>query len=410
MGMPQPRPSPPTLAHAPTAEMAGRLLGAVDALAAELTAEIFRDEHSYAESTMLSHEQVRDSVRDNLRAMLMALQGHAVTLDTARAAGRLNAELGIPLAAVLHAYRLGGRFIWDRLLSAAIAEGSAAELLPLASRIWIVIDEASSAVAEAYRATTEEQARRHAAARGVMLIAVLEGRIGSASAWEMARLLQLDGHGPFLVVSAEAASPGAGAEPLPGVAGQLRVAGIGSEWIHQIGASVGLLALPSDQAVAVAGGRLAGIAAGRVGISRPIGSPAAAPAAWREAQLALQCLPPGTRGIHVYGSSPVALLAVASPDTAAEVAREVFGQLRELPVREQAVLLETLETWFAVGGSTPRAAGKLHCHRNTVLYRLNRIADLTGRHPAEPGPSAQLYIALQAVRLGTVNAAGPGLA
>jgi hypothetical protein len=382
-----------------TAALVGRLLGSVDPLADQLTAEIFRDEHSYAESSLLSHEQMRDAVRDNLRTVLQALQGQPVTLDAARAAGRLKAELGIPLAAVLHAYRLGGRFIWDRLLTAALAEDSAEELLPMASDIWMVIDEASSAAAEAYRATTEEQARRDATARSVMLTALLDGSTGtSASAWEIARLLRLDGHGPFLVVSAENSAESG--EVLPGVAGQLRAAGIGSEWVQQIGTTVGLLALPNEHAVPTASDRLGCVAAGRVGISRPFGSPAHAPAALREAQLAAQCQPPGSRGTHVYGSSPIALLAAASPETAAEVARTVFGPLRALPEAEQAVLLETLETWFGTGGSTARAASQLHCHRNTVLYRLNRIADLTGRRIAEPGAAAELYIALEATRLG----------
>ena len=381
-----------------TAELVGRLLGAVDPLADELTAEIFRDELSYAESTLLSHDQMRDAVRDNLRTILLALQGQPVTLDAARAAGRLKAELGIPLAAVLHAYRLGGRFIWDRLLTAALAEDSAAELLPMASGIWMVIDEASSAAAEAYRATIEEQARRDAAARNVMLTALLDGSTGNgANAWEIARLLRLDGHGPFLVVSAEDSDP---AVSLASVAGKLRAAGIGSEWIEQLGTTVGLLALPSSQAVDLASDRLAAAASGRVGISRAFGSPVHAPAALREAQLASQCLPPGSRDTHVYGSSPIALLAAASPGVAAEVASTVLGALRKLPSPEQTVLLETLDTWFSAGGSTARAASRLHCHRNTVLYRLNRIASLTGRNPASPDSSAQLYIALQAIRLG----------
>jgi hypothetical protein len=384
-----------------TAELVGRLLGSVDPLAEELTAEIFRDEQSYAESTLLSHEQMRDAVRDNLRTVLQALQGQPVTLDAAREAGKLKAELGIPLAAVLHAYRLGGRFIWDRLLTAALAEDSAEELLPMASDIWMVIDEASSAAAEAYRTTTEEQARRDATARSLMLTALLDGSTGtSASAWEIARLLRLDGHGPYLVVSAESPAESS-AEPLPGVTDKLRAAGIGSVWVQQIGTTVGLLALPHEQAVPTASDRLAAIAAGRVGISRAFGSPGHAPVALREAQLAAQCLPPGSHGTHIYGSSPIALLAAASPSTAAEVARSVFGRLRTLPEPEQAVLLETLETWFGAGGSTARAAERLHCHRNTVLYRLNRIADLTGRRIAEPGAAAQLYIALQALRLGS---------
>jgi DNA-binding PucR family transcriptional regulator len=77
----------------------------------------------------------------------------------------------------------------------------------------------------------------------------------------------------------------------------------------------------------------------------------------------------------------------------------VFGSLRSLPPAEQSLLLDTLSAWFAAGGSTVRAAAALHCHRNTVLYRLNRIAELTGRKIASPDASAELYIALQAVRL-----------
>jgi PucR C-terminal helix-turn-helix domain/GGDEF-like domain len=387
------------------AELVARLLGAVDPLADELAEEILRDELSYAQSPQLSRQQLHEAVRDNLRAVLLALQGEPVGLEAARSAGRLKAELGIPLPALLHAYRLGGRFIWDRLLTAAVDEHSAAELLPIASDIWQLIDESSSAAAEAYRAAVEEKTRRDAAARSVMLAALLDGSAGSsASAWEIARVLRLDGHGPFLVVSAETDTDG---NPVPAAQATLRAAGICSEWIQQTGAAAGLLALPfqpaqsSEHGPALAHDRLGAVAVARVGISRPFGSPAHAPAAWREAQLAVSCLPPGSAGTHVYGSSPIALLAAASPDMAAEVSRTVFGPLRALPAAEQAVLLDTLDAWFRVGGSTARAAGSLHCHRNTVLYRLNRITDLTGHRTTDPAASAELYIALQAVRLGS---------
>jgi hypothetical protein len=232
-----------------------------------------------------------------------------------------------------------------------------------------------------------------------MLTALLDGSTASsASAWEIIRQLRLDA--PFLVVCAE--DPGADA-----AAGRLRAAGIGSEWVQRIGSTVGLLALPSAHAADLVSERLGSVVPGRVGISRPFASPAHAPAALREAQLAAQCLPPGSTGTHVYGSSPVALLAAASPDTAAEVARTVLGPLRALPPAEQAVMLDTLDAWFAAGGSTASAAARLHCHRNTVLYRLNRIADLTGHRVTEPCSAAQLYIALQAFSLITSAADTP---
>ncbi|MFF9817567.1 PucR family transcriptional regulator [Streptomyces sp. NPDC014006] len=378
-------------------ELVGRLLTEVDRLAEDLTDQILGGEHAYAESTLLGRAQLRAVVRDNLSTMFTALQGRPTTLDAPRAAGRLKAEQGIPLAALLHAYRLAGRFIWDRLLAVAVDEESTVQLLHLASDMWAAIDDYSGAAADAYRAAVEERSRRDAVARSMMLTTLLEGRAGThASAWEIARVLDLDRQGPFVVVCAEVHDR---VEPLPSVRGRLGAAGIGSEWLQQIGAWVGLLSLPHEQALAVAADQLTAIALSRVGLSRAFTSPVNAPAAWRQAQLAVQCLPYGTHGTHLYGSAPVSLLAAASPETAQEVAGAVLGPVLALPPQERATLLATLHAWFTAGGSTTAAADRLHCHRNTVLYRLGRIADLTGRRTTDAESSAELYIALAAVRL-----------
>lgn len=379
--------------------LVGRLLVDVDALSEELTVEIMDSEESYAESSLLDRERLRTVVRDNLLALLTVLRGGPSTLAAPRAAGRLKASQGIPLAALLHAYRTAGRFIWERLLLLTSEEESAAQLLLKVSDIWMAIDEYSSAAAEAYRTTVEVRVRRDTAARRVMLATLLDGRAGtSAGAWEIARVLKLDRKGVFLVVCAETH---AGEEVPAGLGDRLRAIGIGSEWVCQIGALAGLMTLPNEQMLDAAVEHLTGIGRGRLGVSRPFSAPVNAPTAWREAQLAVQCLPPEANGAHVYGSSPVAILAAASPDTAAEVAQAVLGPLRTLPEAERDTLLETLHTWFASGGSTAAAAQRLHCHRNTVLYRLNRITELTGRRTTDAEASAELYVALQAVRLGS---------
>ncbi|MEU9803415.1 helix-turn-helix domain-containing protein [Streptomyces sp. NPDC051000] len=381
------------------ASLVGRLLVDVDSLADELTVEIVDGEDSYAQSTALDRDRLRAVVRDNLLTLLTALRGGPSTLEAPRAAGRLKAEQGIPLAALLHAYRMAGRFIWDRLLVLTSEEECATELLPKVSDIWMAIDEYSSAAAEAYRTTVEVRVRRDTAARRVMLATLLDGRAGtSAGAWEIARVLKLDRKGLFLVVCAETHD---GEDSLLGMGDRLRAVGIGSEWVAQIGALAGLMTLPNEHMVETAVDRLTDTARCRLGVSRPFSAPINAPTAWREAQLAVQCLPPEANGVHLYGSSPIAILAAASPDTAAEVAQAVLGPLRALPEVEQTTLLETLHTWFASGGSTAVAAKRLHCHRNTVLYRLNRIAELTGRRTTDAESSAELYVALQAVRLGS---------
>ncbi|WP_314173874.1 PucR family transcriptional regulator [Streptomyces winkii] len=378
-------------------ELIGGLLTEAGRLAEDLTDEILGGEESYAESTLLSRDQLRTVVRDNLSTMFLALQGRPTTADAPRAAGRLKAEQGIPLEALLHAYRMAGRFLWDRLVNTAVDKQSTVQLLHMASDIWTVIDDYSSVAADSYRATVEEQSRRNSAARRMMLTTLLDGRAGThASAWEFVRILDLDRQGPFLVVNAEAPDRD---EPLPCVQRRLRAVGIGSEWTQQAGAWVGLLSLPNEEAIAMAVDQLTDIAASRVGVGRPFASPVNAPAAWRQAQLALRCLPHGTTGTHLYGRAPVSLLAAASPDMAQEVAQSVLGPLLSLPPQEQTTLMQTLRTWFVVGGSTTAAADSLHCHRNTVLYRLKRIAELTGRHTADAESCAELYIALAAVGL-----------
>ncbi|MDI2124829.1 PucR family transcriptional regulator [Yinghuangia seranimata] len=374
----------------------GLLLAEVDPLADALTAEILDGEWAYAESTLLDRGQLRGAVHDNLRALLSTYLGQPPDLDAPRAAGRLKAEQGIPLAALLHAYRLAGRFIWDRLLAVAVDQDSTSELLHMASDMWVAIDEYSSAAAEAYRATVEERSRRDAAARGAMLASLLDGRAGN-SGWETVRILGLDRQGPLVVVCVEG---GDEREPLAALETRLRAQDVGSVWLQQAAARVGLLAFADGRAVADVVERLAAATGSRIGVSRPFVSPVHAPHAWHEAQLAVRCLPPRTNGSHVYGSSPVALMTAAAPDAAGEVVRAVFGPLRDLPEQEQAVLLDTLEAWFASGGSTALAATRLHCHRNTVLYRLNRITDLTGRRTSDAGAAAELYIALHAVRQG----------
>ncbi|MCP9953498.1 PucR family transcriptional regulator [Actinomadura madurae] len=62
-------------------------------------------------------------------------------------------------------------------------------------------------------------------------------------------------------------------------------------------------------------------------------------------------------------------------------------------------LLATLETWLECEGSAARAADRLFCHRNTVLNRLRKIEQLTGRTLARPGDLVELVLALSALRL-----------
>lgn len=75
---------------------------------------------------------------------------------------------------------------------------------------------------------------------------------------------------------------------------------------------------------------------------------------------------------------PGALL-VTAPDLAARLVQRALGGVLDLERDERELLLATLRTWLATGGSAGQTAARLYCHRNTVLNRLRRLEGLTDR-------------------------------
>lgn len=63
--------------------------------------------------------------------------------------------------------------------------------------------------------------------------------------------------------------------------------------------------------------------------------------------------------------------------------------------RHHTQLLQTLAVYFDAQGSPTEAAERLHLHRNTLLYRLQRIREITGRDPDEPRARLAFHLALR---------------
>ncbi len=77
---------------------------------------------------------------------------------------------------------------------------------------------------------------------------------------------------------------------------------------------------------------------------------------------------------------------------------EPFGRLVE-PVaardREKGSdLLRTLRVYFAVGANASAAADQLFLHRNSMLYRLSRVEELTGLDLKDPRAGLALRLGL----------------
>ena len=78
---------------------------------------------------------------------------------------------------------------------------------------------------------------------------------------------------------------------------------------------------------------------------------------------------------------------------------KVLGPVLGLTPDDRETLMQTLSAYLDNAGSAERAAEVLHCHANTVRYRLRRVQELTGRLLADPHGVAELAAAAYAVRL-----------
>ncbi len=81
-----------------------------------------------------------------------------------------------------------------------------------------------------------------------------------------------------------------------------------------------------------------------------------------------------------------------------------IGSLIEYEERQRADLLVTLEAFFQCHGNHTQTAEVLSVHRNTLFYRMNRIAEITGLDLNRPDVRLAVHLALKIHRLLTADA------
>jgi hypothetical protein len=345
----------------------------------------------------VSVPQLASSCADNVRYVMGQLAGQEESADRAWLTGTERAEKGVPYAAVLEAYRIGARFLWELLVERADPEAREVLLLAAAD-IWTVSDELAGQVTDAYRAALAELARRDNQRRAVVVGALLDGEtVGVPDLWESVGSLNLDPGGDFVVVAAEC--PAAGTESLPGVERELRRHNLTSAWRLEHGHQDGLVVLRFGFGVDELVESLASLASGRVGVSAPFHLLEEAPAGRRQARLAILAATPGSREVLRFDEHPLAVLLASTPERADALVRAVLGPVLDLPSDDRAVTLQTVQAWLDAEGSTSTAAERLYVHRNTVRYRLRRFEELTGCDLAKPVDAAKVHVALECVRI-----------
>lgn len=379
-------------------DLSRMLLPEVDRFGVEVAQMCRTEIPAYADDRLVAYDDLVASCTANVGYVLGSLAGDpGASLKSPRATGSARAEQGVPYAAVLQAFRMGGRYIWELLVQRAAPENREV-LLRAAADIWAVSDDLASDVTDAYRTALADKARRDGQMRSVLVGTLLDGDAGpTEQVWETAGILDLGRFDQYVVVAAE--SPEPGVEGLPDVERALARVNAASAWRLEHDHQEGVVALRPGFGVDHLVALLGRLARGRVGLSNALPRLDDAQEGRRQARTACAAATPGSRDVVRFEDHPLAVLLASSPDQARALADALLAPVLALPPDDRAVLVETARAWLAAGGSTSAAAHDLHVHRNTVRYRIRRLEEITGRDLARPVDAAELYVALECLRI-----------
>lgn len=322
-------------------------------------------------------------------------------LDFVRERAVQREQGGIPLAALLHAYRLGLREVWGALAELAAQENAPPQtLMEFTAVAMAYTDAISLAVTDAYSRAAQRRRGDIERERRDLLEDLLAGRDADARAEDLGIDLRL----PLAIVVAgppPTSAPRSGAA-VPGPPGALLEDAVEPEALRRAARAIERQAAnaPRSAFVVLHHGRVVAVApigrggitdlrnrvaralsalarAGHdgfaAGISLPITTLAGAGKGHAEAASALSHAPVGT----VVALADVRLLDYLIENAGATARRIVPEWASALPQD----LIATLRTFAAMDLNAARTAPALNVHPNTVRYRLDRIQALTGRDP-----------------------------
>lgn len=297
---------------------------------------------------------------------------------------------GMPLAALLRAYRLGHGLVAREIERAATELELEPELrlrvLAHANRYFFsYVDAVSTQLVSDYEQERARWIRGSAAARAELVRSIVDGEeVDPQAATETLRYDVSRRHVAFIVWSAK-----------PGQSGSLETAA--TALAEELGGGPVLLVPIGERVV---WGWISGDGAGETantaflppagGLRAAIGTPAAGPAGMaashdraRAARRVSDLL--GMRPGTVVRYESVALAALLTIDPA-EAAGFVEAQLGELASDTDAAarLRATLRVYFEENLSPARTARRLGIHHNTVMYRVKRVEEILG-HPVHEG-------------------------
>jgi len=310
-------------------------------------------------------------------------------LEFVRAQAAMRARQGVPLNALLHVYRMGHRAIFHAIVEAAgtTPQGTAAALV-LTDRTLGHIDVITTTFTEAYLDTRHEIEAGADVARRALVDRALAGSVdpGPGGA-DRARALGFDPDVPYVVVTCSADGDREGRElelhALAGRLGRLDLRdgrpGVAVVREQEV---VAVLRL-ADRTPQVMRGSVRdalGWDGHRAGISLACRGVGELARGYAEARAMLRQAGPGEIA-SLLEFTPIAYLTANADGTALRLVEPRVRDALEADARAGGGLADTLLAFLDADLSAPAAAEALFVHPNTVYYRLNKLARLTGRNP-----------------------------
>ncbi len=362
---------------------------------------------------------------DNLKSLLENLErGELVTpkdLEDFREGAARRVHQGVPLESVLHAYRLWGEIVWQTILEAARPEDPQERdaALRIAGRVIAHINTVSTAVAQAYLDEAQGVWTDREVVRRDVLEALLAGKAASEEVRRQASSLHLELEENYLVVLArrnDGSSNDVSRPSFPERGTMRKVVDVAKSHLHPVSASL-LVGVRHDEVVALfalEGPDLLDLvkeqantfaaAAFNEGFSVGIGGwhpgPGGIATSYSEAKEALDIALKERISGRAVAFDEVLLDHILSSSARTErLLADAMLPLSEYDASHGTDLIPTLRAYIGSGFNLTRSAAALCVHANTVVYRLRRIKEISGRDPHDPDDLILLSLGLKSLAM-----------
>jgi sugar diacid utilization regulator len=333
-------------------------------------------------------------------------------LNEAREIAARRAHQGVSLDALLHQGRLWGETVWESALAAARLDRPKEReaVLVIAGRLWRHVDVLSSAMAYAY---LDEITDRGLQSRD-LLDALLTGQGDGERARRLARTLHRRlGEHYVVVLIRGAEAPVEDGHPMEramrlaldqivdGARALLRPSAASLiVGVHQ-GDVVALYPTAGSDELDAVRAQCATLASFltidvSIGVSGWSGGRPAIAGAYAEAREAVEVAAgTGIRGRAVALEDVLVDHMLSASPQARRILRDTLQPLIVYDRTHRSELVATLRAYLSAGPNLTQSARLLTVHPNTVVYRLRRIRELSGRDPQGIEGLLILYLAVK---------------